>query len=73
MPSARIHPVANERLAELKNRLYKEMGVTASRDDIASAAVYGVTLDQVWGMLSAFKKNAAIWEEEHGNATPDSE
>ena len=73
MPNARIHPVANDRLAELKRRLYKEKGLSVSRDDIASAAVHGVTLDQIWGMLPAFKMDAAAREAAQGQTADDDE
>jgi hypothetical protein len=64
--SVKLHPLARESLAALKARLNKEIGMSASREEIVGALVHGATPSQLFGMVLAFKKDAALWDEQQG-------
>jgi hypothetical protein len=46
-------------MRRLQSALEAEEGIKASREDIASALIYGATVPQAAGMLTAFIRHAA--------------
>lgn len=60
-----IHPVAAEKLTELRNELEQEFGRTDSERKIVNALAYGATAAQVVGMLEAFARVRRQYNDKH--------
>ncbi len=57
-----LHPIAAQKLKQLKAQLQREEGRESSERTIANALVYGATVAQTKGMLNAFVRNRATHE-----------
>ncbi len=56
---ARVHPLTNERIDELKMALESDAGVTATQEEIIGALVYANTVAQLASILPVYKRHAA--------------
>jgi tRNA pseudouridine-54 N-methylase len=57
--NVRLHPLIRERLGELQKALDREVGVTATQEEIIGALVYANTVAQLAGILPVYKRYAA--------------
>lgn len=56
---ARVHPLTNRRIDELKMALEHDVGVTATQEEIIGALVYANTAAQLASILPVYKRYAA--------------
>jgi hypothetical protein len=69
-----LHPVAAQRLAELKDEFEKLFGGTPSDRKIVNAAVYGMTATQLLGTLEKFGRDRREYNDQHaGDPTGQAE
>jgi hypothetical protein len=71
--SVKLDPPAAEALAELQQRVRREQGLKASREDIIGALAYGTPPAQLVWMLPAFiKHSTAAGNEEDASEAAES-
>lgn len=66
--TARVHPLVQQRLAELQSALQREFGIAAGPEEIVGALLHGVTLGQLSGMIAVFNRYTAAYD---GGQTPE--
>ena len=62
-----LHPVAAQRLAEVKDELEAEFGSTPTDRKIVNAAVYGMTAAQLQGTLEKFARVRREYNDQHAS------